>query len=81
MFLSALKVLIALIRPMVPMEIRSSTPTQVLSNFLAIYTTSRRLCSISRDRASVSSSVPRRAIISASFLLSSGGGRISAPPI
>ena len=35
-FLSGLKVLIALISPMVPMEIKSSTPTLVLSNFLAM---------------------------------------------
>ena len=37
------KVLTALIRPMVPMEMRSSIPTLLDSNFLAIYTTRRRL--------------------------------------
>jgi hypothetical protein len=36
MFFPGLKVLIALIKPMVPMEIKSSTPTLVLSNFLAM---------------------------------------------
>ena len=36
MFLSGLKVLMDLIRPMVPMEIRSYTPTPVLSNFFAM---------------------------------------------
>ena len=35
-FLVGLKVLMALISPMVPMEIKSSTPTPVLSNFFAI---------------------------------------------
>ena len=34
--LTGLNVLIALIRPMVPIEIKSSTPTPVLSNFFAI---------------------------------------------
>ena len=54
MFLSLLKVLIALINPMVPMEIKSSTPTPVLSNFFAMYTTSLKLCSIRMDLASLS---------------------------
>ena len=35
-FFDGLNVLIALIRPMVPIEIKSSTPTPVLSNFFAI---------------------------------------------
>ena len=35
-----LKKAMNLIRPIVPMDIKSSTPTPVLSNFLAIYTTS-----------------------------------------
>ena len=42
-----------LINPIVPIDIRSSTPTPVLSNFFAIYTTSRKLCSTNMDRASV----------------------------
>ena len=48
------------INPMVPIEMRSSTPTPVLSNFLAIYTTRRRLCSISMDLASSSYSGRRQ---------------------
>ena len=35
-FFPVLKVLIALISPIVPMDIRSSTPTPVLSNFFAM---------------------------------------------
>lgn len=50
-FLDASKVFTAFMRPIVPMEIRSSTVTPVFSNFLAIYTTSRRLCSIRAERA------------------------------
>lgn len=43
MFRSGQKVFTALIKPMVPMEIRSSTPMPVDSNLRAMYTTSRRL--------------------------------------
>lgn len=46
-FFSLLKVFTALISPMVPMEMRSSVSTPVFSNFLAMYTTSRKLCSMS----------------------------------
>ena len=53
-FFTGSKVFIALINPMVPIEIRSSTPTPVLSNFFAIYTTSLKLCSIRIDFASFS---------------------------
>ncbi len=54
-FFSGLYELIAFIRPIVPIEIKSSTPTPVLSNFFAMYTTSLRLCSISCDFAPFSS--------------------------
>ena len=81
MFLSGLKVLMDLIRPMVPMDIRSSTPTPVLSNFFAMYTTSRRLCSIRMAFASSSYSVPRSLMTLLSFSISRGGGSTSAPPI
>ena len=47
MFLSVRNVLMALISPMVPMEIRSSMCIPVFSNRRAIYTTSRRFRSIS----------------------------------
>ena len=50
-FFSGLKVFTALMRPMVPMEIRSYAWTPVFSNFRAMNTTSRRLCSMSRFRA------------------------------
>ena len=68
-------------RPMVPMEIRSSTPTPVLSNFFAMYTTSRRLCSMSSFLAALSSSVPSLPMASASSSASRGAGRMSEPPI
>ena len=78
MFFSGRKVFTALIRPMVPMEIRSSVLAPGESNFRAIYTTSRRLCSISSFRASSSSS---RASSSASRSFVSGGGSVSLPPM
>ena len=82
MFLSGLKVLIDLMSPIEPIEIRSSTPMPVLSNFFAIYTTRRRLCSI-RVAFVNSESVPLRRF---SISISSsdgdrGGGRVSVPPM
>ena len=53
-FFSGEKVFTALIKPMVPMEMRSSRLMPVDSNFLAMYTTSRRLWTISCCRASSS---------------------------
>jgi len=53
MFLVGSKVFTALISPMVPMEIMSSMPADGVSNFLAMYTTSRKLWVMSRSRASV----------------------------
>ena len=41
------------------MDIKSSTPTPVLSNFLAIYTTNRRLCSTKSDFAASAGQVVR----------------------
>ena len=64
MFLSARKVLMALMSPMVPMEIRSSMLMPVFSNRRAIYTTSRRFRSMSVCRA-CGSPCSRRAIHSA----------------
>ena len=79
-FLSGLKERIALISPIVPMEIRSSMPTPELSNRLAMNTTRRRLCSISKARASA---LPARSCSSASRSASrsSGGGIRSLPPM
>ena len=81
MFLSGLKVLMDLINPIVPIDIRSSTPTPVLSNFLAMYTTNRKLCSIKIAFASSSYSVPKSLITCVSFSSSNGGGSTSEPPI
>ena len=81
-FCSGLKVLMALISPMVPMEIRSSTPTPVLSNFFAMYTTSRRLCSISSAFASwLLRRFPAGRSLCASSSEASGAGSTSLPPI
>ena len=80
MFLSSLKVFTALIRPMVPMEIRSSTLTPALSNRRAMYTTSRRFRSMRMFRASwlpAAYSCKSRA----SSHGSSGGGKTSLPPM
>ena len=81
MFLSGLKVFIPLIKPIVPMEIKSSTPTPVLSNFFAMYTTSLRLCSISIDLASSSLFSIKFFMHSPSMSVLSGAGRISLPPM
>ena len=80
-FFSGLNVLIALISPIVPMEIKSSTPTPVLSNFFAIYTTRRRLCSIRSFLASFASPFLRLLIVASYFSGESAAGRISDPPI
>ena len=80
MFLSERKVLIPLMSPMVPMEIRSSMFTPVDSKRRAMKTTSRRLCSISSRLASRSPS-SNRARASASASRSSGGGKMSLPPM
>ena len=80
MFLSALKVLIALIRPIVPIEMRSSIPIPVLSNFFAMKTTRRRLCSI-RVFLAPSESKSSLFMTSDSSAGDRGGGRVSEPPI
>ena len=70
----------ALIRPMVPMEIRSSRPVDTFSNRRAIYTTRRRLCS---TRVCFAPSSPRSSAARAAFSSSPfrGGGRVSLPPM
>ncbi len=80
MFFSTRKVFTALMRPMVPMEIRSSTLAPGLSNFLAMYTTSRRLWVIRGSRAP---GTPLRmsSITFASSSLVRGAGRVSGPLI
>lgn len=75
-FLSLLYVPTAFISPIVPIEIRSSIPTPLFSNFFAMYTTSLRLCSISVLRAAASG---KASIASASSPGSSGGGSDAAP--
>ena len=80
-FLSLSYELIALISPIVPIDIKSSTPTPVLSNFFAIYTTSLKLCSIRVCFASASEAVPSASIAFCSSLAPSGAGNISVPPI
>lgn len=57
--LSGLKVETALISPTVPIEIRSSESRLGVLYFLAICATSRRLCSMSLQRASWSPSDSR----------------------
>ena len=79
-FFSASKVPTALISPMVPMEMRSSSGIPVFSKRRAMNTTSRRLCSISVRRAASSCSLRRRARARSSSG-ERGGGRGSGPPI
>ena len=78
MFFVGSNVLTALISPIVPMEIMSSMPAVGVSNFLAMYTTSRRLCVMSRSRAC---GCPRVSASRAARSCSGGrgGGRVSAP--
>ena len=78
MFLSGQKVFTALISPIEPIEIRSSIPVPVDSNFFAIYTTSLRLCTISSSRAFFGS-VSRSSKAFFSSSLFRGGGNESAP--
>ena len=79
-FLSVRNVLMALIRPMVPMEIRSSMLMPVFSKRRAMYTTSRRFRSMRVCRTD-SSPPSSRASSAASSSRGSGGGRVSLPPI
>lgn len=51
MLRSTLNVFTALMSPMVPMEMRSSSSRQAIQIFSAMYTTSRRLCVIRGSRA------------------------------
>ena len=84
-FFSGLNVFIPFMRPIVPIDIRSSTHTPVFSNFFARYTTSLRLCSISCffacsfDIATFLSTSAIRQHFSSS--VSSGGGSTSVPPM
>ncbi len=54
MFLLVSYVLIAFISPIVPIDIKSSIPVPVFSNFLAMYTTSLKFLSTSSCRVSLS---------------------------
>ena len=79
-FLSVRKELMALMSPMVPMEMRSSASTPVFSNLRERYTTRRRLCSMSFALTSSAS------LFSSSFFSSSasssgesGSGSASLP--
>ena len=78
MLRSGVKVFTALISPMVPMEIRSSCGTALLSYLRARYTTRRRLRVISRSLAAASPAASR---CKRSFSSSGvrGGGRLEAP--
>lgn len=78
MFRSIRKVFTALTRPMVPMEIKSSTLAPRLSNFFAMYTTKRRLWVIKGSRAP-GTSFRMFSSTSASSSLVKGGGRVSGP--
>ena len=77
MFLSALNEFIALIRPIVPIETRSSMPIPVFSNFFEMYTTSLKLCSMSIFLLFVSVFIFE--IASASSDGDRGGGSVSGP--
>ena len=77
---SGVKVFTALISPMVPMLIMSSAGTPLLSYFLARYTTSRRLCSMSREAASSLPAASAR-MVCCSASRSSGAGMVSLPPM
>ena len=80
MFLSVLKVLTPFINPIVPIDIKSSIPIPVFSNFFAMYTTNLKFLStkvflaLSSPFASFSSTF-------SSSSGSSGGGKVPLPPM
>jgi len=69
------------IKPNEPMETKSSVATPVFSNFLATYTTSRRLCSMSSFFASSLFSPESACNRRVSSSEDNGGGKISLLPI
>ena len=78
-FLLVLKVFIPFIKPMEPIDTKSSKSTPVFSYFLARKTTSLKLCSISLLREYKSPSWAFFIYVSSSSF-SNGGGKISALP-
>ncbi|MPN37149.1 hypothetical protein SDC9_184665 [bioreactor metagenome] len=79
MFLLSLNVLTALIKPIVPIDIKSSTSIPVFSNFLDMYTTSLKFRSIKTVLTLSSFSKFCNSSFSSSAL--SGGGNMLTPPI
>ena len=79
-FFSVLKVFTPFINPIVPVEIKSSSPTPVFSNFLAIYTTSLKFLS---TNVCFTSSCPLSNFFKSSSSSSgvNGGGRLMLPPM
>ena len=75
MFFSVLNVFIAFISPIVPIDIKSSMPTPVFSNFFAIYTTSLKFLS-TKVCLTVSSPLDSFSNISFSSSLVKGGGNV-----
>ena len=76
-FFSELNVFTPFISPIVPIEIKSSIPIPVFSNFLAIYTTNLRFLSTSSFLASThSSSDSNLFIVSSSSSVDNGGGNV-----
>ena len=80
MLLSILKVLIALISPIVPIDIKSSKLLIFVSYRLATYTTKRKLCSIKIFLASTSPSLHKEIYFSSSSLVR-GASKFSFPAI
>ena len=74
-FLSVLNVFIAFINPIVPIDIKSSSPTPVFSNFLAMYTTSLKFLS-TNVCLTLSSPLANFSSISVSSSLVNGGGNV-----
>ena len=73
---SELKVLTPFINPIVPIEIRSSNPIPVFSNFFAMYTTNLKFLSTNFCLTCKLSSNDNCLISSASSLGAKGGGKV-----
>ena len=75
-FLSDLNVFTPFINPIVPIDIKSSNPIPVFSNFFAMYTTSLKFLSTSVCLASKLSSLSNCSIYFCSSSGSNGGGNV-----
>ena len=80
MFLSVLNVFTPFISPIVPIDIKSSNPTPVFSNFFAMYTTNLKFLSTNFCFVSCFPSASSHSNVSSSSGVN-GGGKLLFPPM